>query len=748
MSSFGAAVNAGDRAELIQCELVTGTYFGTLGIGPVRGRLLGPDDDRVPGAHAVAVISSAYWQRRFAGDPQIVGRTLSINSQSMTIIGVVEPGFDGMNLATATQVFVPVAMDTAMRRSATDRLAVRGARWLNVFARLKPGVTPAQAAAILEPFHRSIREQEVREDARFARATALTKQLFVNEHHIQVVPSPEGYSPIRGRMERPLWMLMAIVCGVLLIACANVANLLLARGASRQREIAVRLAIGASRGRIVRQLLVESLLLAGLGAAGGLFLATAGAHLLIGFVADADSITLISPTPDLRILGFTGAVALLTVLLFGVVPALQSTKPSLAPTLKDQAGSVVGGAHVRTRKALVISQITLSLLLLIGAGLFIRSLNSLMRTDLGFKPDHLLTFAADPTLVGYKGTRITQYATDLRARVLATPGVSAAAFSRIGLLWGGSWGNSIVVEGYQPKPDEEIGSRLNAVSPGYFEAVGIPLLMGRDFHEGDARAAGPVSEAEKADEGYRVAIVSESFVKRYIQGHPLGRHIGMGSDPGTPTRIEIVGVVKDSTYTRPHEERQWQLYFPFLEGLDAGAATFYVRTAQDPESMLQTMRQVMQQLDPAVPPMSLRTLDVQLKRSLVNQRLVTGLSAVFGLLATLLAMVGLYGVMAYSVTRRTREIGIRMALGAVAPRVVWLIMREALALIAIGVAVALSAATWLSRYIQSELYNTPPTDPVAIGGAVLALTAVAAAAGLIPAARAARINPIRALRHE
>ncbi|MPY89069.1 MAG: FtsX-like permease family protein [Luteitalea sp.] len=741
---FSAAVNAGDRAEMTPGELVTGTYFPTLGVGAIRGRVIRPEDDRVPGGHSVAVISYAYWQRRFGADPHIVGRKLTISNQPMTIIGVAEPGFDGMNLAAATQVFVPVTMTAQMRT--LDGLADRGLRWLNVFARLKRGVTPEQARASLEPFYRSILQTEVN-DERFSRATATTKRRFVNDNHIGVTPSPGGHTPVRGEMRQPLWILMAIVCGVLLIACANVANLLLARGASRQREVAIRLSLGATRGRIVRQLLVESLMLAMAGGLAGLLLATIGVHLIIGFFVDPESITLIRASPDLRILSFTFTVAVLTGLLFGLVPAFQSTTPALAPTLKDQAGSVLGGGHVRLRKGLVISQVALSLLLLIGAGLFIRSLNGLTTLDLGFKPDHLLTFGANPKLAGYENTRVKQYAMELLAKVRATPGVSAGGFTSVGLLRGGWWGSSIAVEGYRAQEDQGIGSRCNAVGPGYFEAMGIPLLMGRDFHEGDFRVAEPAGKMAE-EEQYRVAIASESFVKQHIQGNPIGRHIGFGADPGTPTPIEIVGVVKDSTYGSPAEERQWQLYFPFLESREPGTAWFYVRTAQDPESMLATMRRVMQTIDPNVPPLAMRTVDVQLKRSLVNQRLVTGLSTAFGLSATLLAVVGLYGVMAYSVTRRTREIGIRMALGARATRAAWLIMREALMLVAIGVGVALPAAWWLSRYVQSELYGVTPTDPITIGVAVLGLTIVAAAAGLIPAMRAARINPIRALRHE
>jgi predicted permease len=749
MLPFRPAVHTGGRsetAEMTDGELVTGNYFRSLGIGAIRGRVIGEEDDRVPGGHSVVVISYAYWQRRFGGDPNIVGRALSISNQPMTIVGVLEPGFDGMNLADSSQLFVPVMMEGLMVPP-TPKIPERGLRWLKVYARLKPGITPEQAEASLAPLYRTLREQEVTE-VRFSRASTNTKQRFLKENQIDITPASEGYTPMRGQLQRPLWVLMAIVAGVLLIACANVANLLLARGAARQREVALRLSLGATRGRIVRQLLVESLMLAAVGAVAGLLLATAGARVLVGFLTDPENVSAISATPDLRVLLFTGTIAVMTGLLFGIIPAFQSTKLELSATLKDSAGSVAGGGHVRLRKALVVSQVALSLLLLIGAGLFLRSLNGLMTLDLGFKREHLLTFGADASFVGYSGPQVKQYAMDLLAKVRATPGVEAAGFARLGVLWGGAWGNSMTVEGYQPKQDERVGSRLNSVSPGYFQAMGIPLLMGRDFTEADSRVDGKGEATDDRDEGYRVAIVSESFAKRFITGHPIGRHIGMGDDPGTPTRIEIVGVVKDSVYTWPGEDLTWQIYFPFLESYDPTSAWYYVRTAQDPESMLQTMRRTMQALNANVPPMELRTLETQVRRSLVNERLMTGLSMVFGLLATLLAMVGLYGVMAYGVARRTREIGVRMALGAVAARVVWLIMREALTLLVCGVAIALPAAWWLSRYVRSELHNVTPTDPATIVAAVAALAVVAMVAGMIPATRAARIDPLRALRQD
>jgi predicted permease len=583
-------------------------------------------------------------------------------------------------------------------------------------------------------------------DVRFARATAATKQRYLNENRLVVVPGADGLTPMRGQLRRPLFILMAIVGGVLLIACANVANLQLARGAARQREVALRLSLGATRTRIVRQLVVESLILAGLGAAAGVLLATGGVQMLLAFFIDPESPSMLVSTPNLRVLGFTALVAGAAGLLFGLAPALQSSRPALAPTLKDQAGTVAGGAGVRLRKALVVSQVALSLLLLVGAGLFIRSFQRLMSADLGFRTEQIISFGANPTQIGYRGHRVKQYVMDLLARVRATPGVASAGVARVSLLGGGAWGESLSVEGRPPGAGEEIGSRVNAVTPEYFATLGIPLRMGRDFRDTDYRVAVPGQHFDESDQGYRVAIVTESFAKRFLGSQPIGRHIGLGSDPGTPTRIEVVGVVADSAYTGVAERRSWQIYLPFLESSGDAPGWFYVRTSRDPSAMLDAMRATMRDLDPAVPPLELRTLTTQVQRSVANQRLVTGLCVLFGGLATALAMVGLYGVMAYTVARRTRELGVRVALGARSARILWLILREALALVAAGVACALPVALWASRYLRSELYGASATDPVAIAAATVLLSSVAVAAALVPSWKAARLDPLRALR--
>ncbi|HTV00144.1 MAG TPA: ABC transporter permease, partial [Luteitalea sp.] len=652
VSKFSAAVNDGDGTSVAHGELVTGTYFPVLGVGTARGRLLGREDDRAAGAHPVAVVSHAYWQRVLGADPQVVGRTLRIAGTPLTIVGVTAPGFDGASVDTAAQIFVPMAMRGAVTRS-SDQLTDRRARWLNVFARLQPGVTAEQATSALQPWYRAVRQQELLESG-FARASSQVRQRFLDENRLQVLPAPEGHTPARDELRRPLWILMGVVGGVLLIACANLANLLLARGAVRQREIALRLSLGATRARVIRQLLVETLLLALLGGAAGLVVAWGGAHLLLQFFVNADGPTLIHATPDVRILAFTLLMSVGTGVLFGMAPALQATNPALAPTLKSEAGSVLGGSRQGLRRALVVSQVALSLVLLTGAGLFLRSLDGLLSMNLGFSPERLLMFGADAAQAGYDSVRTKQFATELLDRVRATPGVEAAGFSSVPLLWDAWWGNSITIEGYVPADGEDPGSRCNAVSPGYFAALGIDLLSGRDFTDGDFRVPPSDMSGRDASGGYRVAIASESFVRRYITGNPIGRHIGLGNDPGTATPIEIIGVVKDSTYSGPREERQHQLYFPYLEGIEAGMPWFYVRAQRDPALLLPAMRQVVRGLNADVPVHALRTLDEQLARSVINQRLITTLSGVFGALATLLAMVGLYGVVAYTVTRRTR----------------------------------------------------------------------------------------------
>jgi len=515
----------------------------------------------------------------------------------------------------------------------------------------------------------------------------------------------------------------------------------------------VRLALGASRGRIVGQLLVESLLLAAIGGVLGLLVASWTTKFLLQFLPTSETPHVISGRLDFRVLAFNFGLSLATGLLFGLVPALRSANPNLAPALKDQVGAVVGGGSgVRFRKALVVAQVTVSVLLLIGAGLFIRTLRNLRDVDLGIRPENLIAFNLSPTLSGYTTDRVKQFYQSVVARIGREPGVQSVSFATMGLLEGNEWDSTVTVEGYQSKPGEDMNPFCNAVSPGYFKTLGVPLLLGRDFDDRDRDPAEPSLDPKQYSpngNGYRVAIANESFVKRYFgDRNPIGRHVGFGGNPGTPTPIEIIGVVRDSKYTGVRDEIPRQLFFPELQERTPGGISVYVRTIGDPASAFASAQRAVRDLDPNIPVYNLRTIERQIDRSLLVERFIATLSTAFGILATLLAVIGLYGVMAFTVARRTREIGVRMALGAVHRDVVWLVMREVLVLIGIGLTLGLAAAYAASRMIGSQLYGVSATDMPTIASAAALLGIVSLAAGYLPARRATRVNPTLALRYE
>jgi predicted permease len=510
---------------------------------------------------------------------------------------------------------------------------------------------------------------------------------------------------------------------------------MIARASARQKEIAVRLAIGASRGRLVVQLLSESVLLSVCGGAAGLGLAMLMGKALIGFLPTGNLPLTVTHTPDGRVLLFTAAISVLTGLIFGLVPALQSTRPNLAGTLKDQAGAVVGGASVGLRKTLVIAQVALSLLLLIGAGLFVRSLQNLRGLNPGFRTGGLVTFSLDPTLNGYKEERSRLVYSQIAERLNTLPGVAGAALVVMPILANTEWDSSVTVEGYSGKDGAD--PHMQFASPGYFETLGIPFLAGRDFTLRDDRSSP------------KIGIVNEKFAKRFFGGtNPVGRHVGMGGDPGTKTDIEIIGVVRDTKYEDMRTDVPVQLYLPYLQVNFTTGMTAYVRARGDAESLFPALRQVVREADPNVPVYGMRTVDEQVDRSLVTERMLATLSTSFGLLATLLAAVGLYGVMAYMVARRTREIGIRMALGAAQGSVVWLVMREVLVLAAAGVAIGAPGAWLLSRLVERQLFGIKPADPATLALSTAGIVAVALLSGYLPARRAVSIDPMRALRWE
>jgi predicted permease len=638
-------------------------------------------------------------------------------------------------------VFAPLLMKARVTPT-WNGLDERLNRWVRVFARLKPGVTRQQAKAVLDPFFAGVIERDLADQA-FATASQDSRKSY-RANVLQIADASQGRSGLRRNLTTPLWVLMATAVGVLLIACANIANLLLARGAARQREMAIRLALGATRSRLITQLLVESLLLALAGGLVGVAISAGAAPMLLGFFVTPDLPLPIATRPDWRILAFTGSITALTGILFGLAPAFRASRPSVAPTLKESAASVLGGQG-RVRKALVASQIAISLLLLIGAALFIRTLNNLLAVDIGFETSKLMSFSIDPALSGYDGPRVRTFTAALLERLNGAPGVEAAGLASTRLLEGNQWMTSMTVEGYQAKGNESASQWANAVSHGYFKAMGIPILAGRDFTDRDVRTAAPPTGTGD----YRIAIVNEKFARHYFgDSNPIGRRIGFGADPNTQTPIEIVGVVRDSKYTDVRDATQRQVFFAYFEEWRPGSYTVYLRTNRPAEAVFNTVRQTVAGLDPNIPVHGTRTLATQVNLSLSRERMVATMTVAFGSLATLLAVIGLYGVMSYTVSRRTREIGVRVALGATSARIGWLVIREVLAIAGIGVALALPAAWWLSRYVAAQLYGVEPRDPVAIVSAVALLLTVALLAGLIPSNRAARLNPTVALRQD
>jgi predicted permease len=743
---YRVAIGFNGHTERVAGELVSGTYFPVLGVGAALGRTFSPDDDRIPNGHPLIMLSYAFWKSRFAGDPSILGKTLLMNGHNYTVVGVAQPGFDGVELGNTAQVFLPIMMVSQAMPVTNLDFKERRRRWVNAFGRLKPGVTEQQAKASLQPFFHGMLEMEVKEAA-FNDASAEVREKFL-KNVIDVLPGSQGRSYVRRQLSTPLWVLMALTGGVLLIACANVASLLIARATSRQKEIAIRLAMGAGRFRIIRQLLVESLILSAAGGVLGLALAIWTDRLLLAFMPPDTSMKL-STAPDWRILLFTSAVALLTGVIFGFVPALQSTKPDVAPTLKDTVGGIVGGGGgVRLRKGLVAAQVTLSLLLLVGAGLFIRSLRNLRDLGPGFSSENLVAFNIDPSLNGYSSDRTKIFYQELTNVMNAVPGVRSVGLASVRILEENEWDQWVTVEGYHPTATETPDVYMNSIGPGYFATMGVPILSGRDFTPKDVeyQQHGPKPEYTSP----RVVIVNEKFAKKFFgsAAKALGRRAGFGIDPNTKIDMEIVGVIKDIKYTNLRDEIPIQMFEPYLAERYVSAMTVYVRTSMEPEQFFSVVRGKVRDLDTNLPLYGMRTMHEQLSNSLLVERLTASLSTVFGFLATLLAIIGLYGVMAYTVARRTREIGIRMALGALQTHVIWMVMREVLVLVSIGIVVGLAASVVLTRLVQTQLFGVTSHDPMTLILAAVGLAAVACAAGYIPALRASHIDAMHALRYE
>jgi predicted permease len=732
---ISTSVSIDNQTERLDAEMVSGNFFTMLGVKPAIGRVFNSEeDDRVYSGHPVAVLGYDYWVRRFARDPSVVGKKLLVNNYPMTIVGVSAAGFAGLDPSRAPQIRVPIQMKPVMAPEwEWVHMDDERTRWVQVFGRLKPGYTIASAAAPLQGLFTQIRAHEMTLPGA-KDWSDYTRKRFM-EGQLRVASAAMGFSGLRNDFSTPLLVLMCMVGLVLLIACANVANLLIARAFMRQREIAVRLSLGASRRQLVRQLLVESLVLSAGGGIVGVFLSIALTRLLLAFIPAEGNPLLIEPTPDLRILSFTLVLTLLTGIVFGLLPALRASRPDPWTTLKDTVGAIAGaGGSLFLRKGLVTAQVALSFLLLFGAGLFVRSLQNLQGTDTGVALDNLVTFQLSPALSGYDDERTNAFYERLLERLNSSPAIVSAGMTIVPILSGDEWDSSMSVEGHEAKDGEDMQAFMNALSPRYFETMKIPLLEGRDFRRLD-----PSREA-------KVAIVNRKFAQHFFKEESaIGKHIGFGVGPKSKLNIEIIGVVADSLYEGPREGVRRQVFIPNWGRM---SATFYARTRSATSSAYNIIRSEVKQLDASMPVYGMKALETQLDETLLTDRLIALLSAGFGFLATLLASIGLYGVMAFVVARRRKELGIRIALGAERGLVLWLVMKEVVILLAIGLAVGVPAAIGLGRYVSSQLYGVAPTDPFIAGSTVVLLAAVSAAAGLIPAHKASRIDPILALRYE
>ncbi len=725
------------RTERVNAELVSGNFFQALGVTPAIGRVFSPEeDDRQYKGHPSVILSHYYWANRFNADPHVIGKKIILNNYAMTIAGVSAAGFNGLDPASSPQIRVPIQMKPLMTPG-WDALGDRRSQWIQMFARMKPGYTINSAQASLQPLFHQILEEEVKRDS-LPKASQYYRDFFL-KRTVKMEQAATGYSQLRRQVSTALIVLMCMVGLVLMIACFNVANLLIARAIARQKEIAVRLAIGASRTQLVRQLLVESVLLSTAGGLLGILLSIWTIRGLLRFVPNDGTPLLLRAEPDLRILAFNLTLAVITGILFGLAPALQSTRFDTWSTLKDAVGAVTGsGSAVTLRKVLVTAQIALSFLLLVGAGLFVKSLTNLKNTHTGFNdPDNLVTMQVDPSLSGYSGARTQAFLQQGLDSIRGVAGVKSAAFASVPVLAGNEWDSTMSVEGHVVKDGEDLQAFMNSISPEYFKTMGIPIIEGRDFDQRDAGTK------------ITVSIVNRAFAEHFF-GHnsAIGRRIGFGGGPDTKLDMQIVGVVENSLYEGPREGIHRQAFVPNAQNSFLAGVAFYVRTSAGPETMFGALRQQIKNIDPAMPIYEMKTLGKQLDETLSTERLIALLSAAFGALATLLAALGLYGVMAFVVERRTKELGLRMALGAPQTAVLWMVLREVLLLLGVGLVIGIPVAYVLSRYVSSQLFGVPPTDLFTAGLAGVVLAAVAIVSGFLPARRASNIDPIRALRYE
>jgi predicted permease len=713
-------------------ELVSGNYFQMLDVTPALGRVLSQDDETAGGANPVAVLSYGYWTRRFGRDPEILNKALEVNGTSLTIVGVSREGYQGIQIGSAPDMFIPITMYEQMDPN-QGKLEDRMNHWVQILGRMRSGFTIARAEAAIAPAYQALLESElpIVKPSQAGKPKFLAKKLLLDA-------GSQGRPIVQIDAEGPLTLLMAMVGLVLLIACANLASLLAARGESRQREIAVRLAMGAGRWRLIRQLLTESLLLSLAGGIVGILFASWLLNFLVGEIARGAQVLGLEAQLDSRVMLFAAAISIFTAILFGLAPALRATRVDLQNTLKEQGTSVTGsGGSVRLRKILIVSQVALTAVLLAGSALFVKSMMRLDSASLGVKTDHVLQFSLAPELDGYKPQQTVSLFDQLRREIAAQPGVRAVSVAMIPIFQDSDSSSNFTFEGYERKPEENTDCMTNWISPYYFSAMGIPLVEGREFTEADATASP------------KVAIINQKLAKKYFAGrNPVGLRVAFGAGNDVHPEVQIVGVVADSKHDDVRDKISPFIYFPYSQFDRLGFGTFYVRTGQDPTVLGGGIRRLIANNDARLPTLQMKTLAEQVDESMFADRLVTFLSLCLGLLAALLAAIGLYGVMAYVVARRTHEIGIRMAIGAQRKDVLRLILGQGAKLAGIGIVIGIAAALALAQFVASLLYGVSWHDPMAYLGVAVLLMLIAGAACYFPARRAMRTDPMVALRYE
>jgi len=717
----------GSAGEPVKGQLVSVNFFSLLGVNAVVGRTFAPDEDNGAGAHPVAVISYELWTRHFARDPTVVGKKVTVDNTPLTVIGVAPRFFSGVNPGRTCDLWAPVTMQPQVVGGEFGFLTDSNVHWLTLAARLKPGVSMEQARANLDViFQQQQRQQDMSGFSETERRDFFT-------HRVVLLPAARGTDYLRKEFRRPLFLLMGMVALVLLIACANVANLLLARASARQREIAVRLALGAGRRRLVRQLLTESVLLALMGGGFGVLFAYWGSPLLVLLMSRGQSRVALNVYPDLRVLLFTLLITLITGIAFGLAPALRATSMIAGPGSRTLTVTRAGRSLGRV---LVVAQVALSLVLVIGAGLLIRTLRNLETLDPGFDRQNVLLFGLDPTRAGYKGDRLAELYQQLLDRMKQMPGVRSASFSFLTPISGGGWDNFVFVEGYTPAPGEDMDTYLNSVGPEFFATLHTSLLLGRDFGPQDRRGSPPA------------AIVNETMVRRFFGGRsPIGKKFGWGQDR-RKAEYEVIGVAGDAKYLSLRETVPPTAYLSAFQSKEWGGVTFEVRTTANPSGFAPQIRNLLSSVDSRLTASEVITLAEQVDQSLYQEKLISTLSSFFGVLALLLACIGLYGVMSYAVARRTNEIGIRMALGAEKASILLMVLQEVVTLAVLGIAIGVPAALAASRLVAAVLYGLKPTDPLTLVVATGVMAIVVLLAGYLPARRASRVDPMVALRYE